>query len=55
MKNIKKILWAIVAVTTVALCSSGLTSCGAFANMSDEDAYYVGYGAGTLLRNWIDN
>lgn len=40
MKNMKKILWAIVAVTTVALCSGMLTSC-------DPDPYDEGYQAGS--------
>lgn len=45
---------AIIALAV--LCS--LTSCGAMSNMSYEDAYNIGYGAGTLLRNLgvtIDN
>lgn len=45
---------AIIALAV--LCS--LTSCGAMSNMSDEDAFNIGVGAGTLLRNLgvtIDN
>lgn len=30
-------------------------SCGVFANMSEEDAYNVGYGIGTAARYLIDN
>lgn len=40
-------------ITLAVLCS--LTSCGALSNMSYEDAYNVGYGAGTLLYHLIDN
>lgn len=42
-------LMALVA-TMFATCS-----CGVFANMSDEDAYNVGYGIGTAARYLIDN
>ncbi|MCH5329249.1 MAG: hypothetical protein J1E02_09530 [Coprobacter sp.] len=52
MKNLRKF---IAAVIFASVCSGILTSCGAFSNMSDEDAFNVGWGAGTLLRNMIDN
>lgn len=39
MKNIKKILWAIIALTTVAFCSGMLTSC----DPDDVDAFASGY------------
>ena len=40
----------------IALFATGmLTACGSLSNMSEEDAWNVGYGAGTLLRNLIDN
>lgn len=38
----------ILAMLMAAVLS--LTSCGAFSNMSDEDAYRVGYNTGVLLR-----
>lgn len=40
-------------ITLAVLCS--LTSCGTLSNMSDQDAFFVGYGAGTLLHYIIDN
>lgn len=47
----KKLL-AILSITVTLVSTS---SCGAFANMSYEDAYNVGYGIGTLGRYLIDN
>lgn len=52
MKNLFRNLSACVAIFAIAL---SLNSCSVFANMSEEDAYNVGYGAGTFLRNLIDN
>ena len=50
MKNIRKFF------ICAALCVAGmLTSCGSLSNMSQEDAWNVGVGAGTFLRNVIDN
>lgn len=49
MKNIKtKILVLGLAMFISSLC---LMSCGNLSKMSAQDAYNVGYGAGTLLRN----
>lgn len=47
----KKILILLISMAVLAISSSG---CGTFSNMSQEDAYNVGYGAGTLLRNMIN-
>ena len=49
MKKSKlKVFIIIAAIGLSTLC---LTSCYAMSNMSQEDAYNVGYGVGTLLRN----
>ena len=48
----KKILLTILAVSFTSLC---LTSCGSFANMSDKDAYDMGYGIGLGIRQLLDN
>lgn len=50
--DIMKKLLAILSITVTLVSTS---SCGAFANMSYEDAYNVGYGIGTLGRYLIDN
>ena len=47
-RNKMKLLVILVAIGLTTLC---LTSCYAMSNMSTEDAYNVGYGVGTLLRN----
>lgn len=49
MKKIIKNL-ALLAIIIITL-----NSCGAFANMSEEEAYNIGYDTGVLLRNIIDN
>lgn len=49
MKKIKKSIVILFAMFAIGLPS--LTSCG----MSYDDAYNVGYGAGTLMRYMIDN
>lgn len=43
------------AAAAAVCCSVCLVSCGSYSNMSDEDAYNVGYGIGTLLRNSVNN
>lgn len=50
MKKLKILFTALVLMFSVLL-----TSCGTMSNMSNEDAYNVGYGVGTLMRNAIDN
>lgn len=45
----------IISVLSVAMTMFIATSCGAFANMSYEDAYNVGYGIGTAARYLLDN
>ena len=47
----KKILILLASIAVLAL---SVSSCGTFSNMSQEDAYNVGYGAGTLLRNMLN-
>lgn len=49
MKKIKLLFVSLVLVFSLLA-----TSCGSLSNMSNEDAYNIGYGAGTLLRN-LDN
>ena len=44
MKN--KIFIILLLMTSIL----SLTSCGSFANMSNEDAYKYGYNTGVLLR-----
>lgn len=40
----------------IALFVTGiLTACGSFSNMSEQDAYDVGYGLGVAARYMIDN
>jgi len=52
MKNIKRYSLRLCAV----LCAAGmLTACGSFSNMSEQDAYDIGYGLGTAARYIIDN
>lgn len=46
MKKIKSIVLLTIVVFTMVL-----SSCGSLANMSEEDAFNVGYGVGTLIRN----
>ncbi len=46
-KHIKTLIFGIA----VFVC----TSCGAFANMSYDDAYDIGYGIGTAAKYLIDN
>ena len=43
----KKIIIAVILAATMI----GVSGCGSFSSMSSEDAYNIGYGAGTLLRN----
>ena len=47
----KKILSSLTMLSIMFITSS----CGAFANMSYDDAYNVGYGIGTAARYLIDN
>lgn len=53
MKQIKSfrglILMLLLAISLLT------TSCGSLSNMSYEDAYDIGWGAGVLLRNIVDN
>lgn len=51
MKKVKSIFIMLLLCAT----SFMVTSCGSMSNMSYEDAYNIGYGAGTILRNMIDN
>ncbi|MDE6445635.1 MAG: hypothetical protein K2L06_02085 [Alistipes sp.] len=52
MKNIRKISLRFC----VALCAAVmLTACGSFSNMSEQDAYDIGYGIGRAARYVIDN
>ncbi len=44
----------ILLLLALAFTMLSTVSCGVFSNMSNEDAYNVGYGAGTLIRNIID-
>lgn len=40
----------------IALLLTGmLTACGSFSNMSEQDAYDIGYGLGRAARYMIDN
>lgn len=39
----------------VLFITGTLTSCGSFANMSEQDAYDVGRGLGLTARYLIDN
>lgn len=45
----------LLAVLSLVATLLSVSSCGAFANMSYEDAYSVGYGIGTAARYLIDN
>ena len=47
-----KKLTCLIALIATMLASC---SCGMLANMSEEDAYNVGYGIGTAARYLIDN
>lgn len=51
----KKTIINLTRFFTILAVSLSVTSCGALMNMSEQDAWDVGYGAGTLLRNMIDN
>jgi hypothetical protein len=42
-----KIFYATIMLGVMVMMSS----CGSLSNMSNEDAYNVGYGLGTLIRN----
>ena len=44
-KSIQSIIFSIFVFLALA--------CASFENMSEQDAYDIGYGAGTLLRNTI--
>lgn len=46
MKRLKVFYATVLVVATMVT-----TSCGSLSNMSNEDAYNIGYGAGTLIRN----
>ncbi len=52
MKKFRKFSIGFCAAILAALC---LSSCSSLSNMSYEDAYDIGRGAGTLMRNLIDN
>lgn len=52
MKKFRKFSIGFCAAILAAIC---LSSCSSLSNMSYEDAYDIGYGAGTLMRNIIDN
>lgn len=47
MKKVKNL----IAVVLTALC---VTSCGAFSNMTADEAYDVGYGIGRLAGYLLD-
>ena len=55
MKTMKKIKGIIIMMLLSVTVPIHLTSCGSLSNMSDDDAFDVGRGAGILLRNIIDN
>lgn len=52
MKRIRIYLLSFCAAVFALTC---LTACGSFSNMSEQDAYDIGYGAGRALRYMIDN
>lgn len=51
----KRIKYYVLLAALSAFAATCLTACSSFNNMSDEDAYNVGYGLGTAARYLIDN
>lgn len=41
----------VLLLASIAIMALSVSSCGSLSNMSQEDAWNIGYGAGTLLRN----
>lgn len=45
----------IVLLLTVLVATCSLSSCGAFANMSEQEAYDTGYSIGSAIRQLQEN